>query len=361
MAKNYYDILGVEKTASASDIKSAYRSLSKKWHPDKHKGDKSAESKFKEINEAYEVLGNEKRKKQYDTFGSAGGPGGSSGGQGGFGGFDFSGFQQGDMGGFSDIFESFFGGQGGGQRGRSQNRGDDLQIRITIEMADVLSGAQKTISLQKYNTCEDCKGSGSDGGAKVTCDECKGTGQVVKTAQSIFGTIQQSMVCQKCHGEGSVPEKPCKKCNAEGRIQQKTQITIDVPAGIEDGQTLRLTGQGNAGAHGAPAGDLFVIVQVMPDKRFTRDGNDVRSSVTIPVIDAILGCDIPIETLHGKVTLTVPAGTQPRQVMRVKGKGLPQLSSSRVGDHFVTVIVEVPKKLSKKERKLMEEWKEMVD
>lgn len=360
MAKDYYSVLGVEKSASAADIKGAYRKLSKQWHPDKHKGDKDAETKFKEINEAYEVLGNEKRRKQYDTFGSAGGPGGPGGGGGqGFGGFDFSGFQQGDFGGFSDIFENFFGGgQGGGQRGRNRNRGEDLQVRVSVELKDVLSGSQKTIALQKYVACENCGGSGAEGGSKKQCDECGGTGQVVRTAQSIFGTIQQAMVCRQCHGEGSVPEHPCKQCGAEGRVQEKVQLNIDIPAGIEDGQTLRVNGQGSAGKHGAPAGDLFVVVQVSQDKRFARDGNDIRSSVTVPVIDAILGCDVPVETLHGNVTLTVPAGTQPKQVMRIKGKGLPQLSSSRMGDHYVTIEVEVPKKLSRKEKKLMEEWRE---
>lgn len=357
MAKDYYKTLGVEKSASAADIKKAYRDLSKKWHPDKHKGDKDAEAKFKEINEAYEVLGNEKRRQQYDTFGTAGGSGGGQG----FGGFDFSGFQQGDFGGFSDIFESFFGGAaGGGQRQSTRrSRGDDLQVRISINLQDVVHGTTKTISLQKFAQCTECSGSGSDGGKTVTCSECGGTGQVVKTAQSFFGTIQQAMVCRQCSGSGQVPEKPCKKCSSEGRVQEKTQVQIEVPAGIEDGQTLRVSGQGNAGRQGESAGDLYVVVQVESDARFVRHGNDIHATATLSVLDAILGTQLKVPTVHGDVTLSVPAGTQPSQVLRVKGKGLPQLSSSRMGDHYVKMIVEIPKKLSRAEKKLLDEWRKI--
>lgn len=353
MSKDFYGTLGVEKSASQADIKKAYRDLSKKWHPDKHKGDKTAESKFKEINEAYEVLGNEKRRKQYDTFGSAGGPGGGPGS----GGFDFSGFQQGDFQGFGDIFENFFSGGRGGRSRKQQNQGEDLQIRVTVNMADVLHGAKKTISLEKLAACETCKGSGSDGGSLKTCSECNGTGQVTKTAQSFLGTIQQSFVCQQCEGAGQVPEKPCGSCRSSGVTQQKVSLTLDIPAGIEDGQQLRIPGQGNAGKRGGPAGDLFVFVSVEPDTRFVREGTDVRSKITIPVIDAILGTEVDVETVHGPVKLKIPAGTQPHQVMRLKSKGLPQLNSSRLGDHFVNIIVEVPKKLTRAEKKLMEEWK----
>ncbi|MCA9371080.1 MAG: molecular chaperone DnaJ [Candidatus Peregrinibacteria bacterium] len=358
MARDYYSILGIEKSASAADIKKAYRNLSKQWHPDKHKGDKDAEAKFKEINEAYEVLGNEKRRKQYDTFGAAGGSGG--GGQ-GFGGFDFSGFQQGDFGGFGDIFETFFGGGAGG-RGRTQRsqRGEDIQVRIAIEFAEVLHGCKKTIAISTFVSCTDCQGSGSQGGKTVSCSECGGTGQVVKTAQSFFGTIQQAMMCRACNGAGQVPEKPCTTCKAEGRVQQKREVTIDIPAGIDDGQTLRITGEGNAGKHGTPAGDLFVIIQVKPDARFERHGNDIHSIISIPVVDAILGTDISVPTVHGNVILSVPAGTQPKQVLRMKGKGLPQVSSSRMGDQYITINIDIPQKLSRQEKKLMEEWRKIV-
>lgn len=356
MAKNYYNILGIDKSASETDIKQAYRKLSKEWHPDKHKGDKAAESKFKEINEAYEVIGNPKRRKQYDTFGSAGGPGGSSGGGQGFGGFDFSGFQQGDMGDLGDIFSSFFGGGGAGGRGRRQsNRGSDLQVRISIEFAEVVSGVKRTIAIEKIVPCADCNGSGAQGGAVKTCAECSGTGQVTRTAQSFFGVVQQSVQCATCQGAGKTPENPCKSCSGEGVKREKAEITIDIPAGIDDGQTLKISGQGNAGKLGGEAGDLFVVVQVQQDKRFIRDGNDIRSEISISVVDATLGTEVSVPTVHGNVTLKIPAGTQPRQVMRLKSKGVPQLNSSRLGDHFVTVRVEVPKKLSREEKKLYED------
>jgi molecular chaperone DnaJ len=329
--------------------------LSKKWHPDKHKGDKDAEQKFKEINEAYEVLGNEKRKAQYDQFGTVGGgPGG-----GGFGGFDFSGFQQSDMGDLGDIFSSFFGGGGGGrsQRPRDQ-RGGDLQVRLAVEFSEIVTGTKKTITIEKLMMCTPCTGTGSDGGKTKSCEECGGTGQITRTAQSFFGTIQ-SALCSRCQGSGTVPENPCAECKGEGRSRKKSELTIDIPAGIHDGQTLRIKGQGDAGRQGDASGDLFVILTVKTDPNFVREGDDIRSSITVPVVDAILGTDVSVKTVHGDVTLKIPAGTQPNYVMRLKGKGLPVLSASRMGDHYVNIIIEVPKKLSRSEKKLMDEWKSM--
>ena len=357
MSKDYYAVLGLSKNASEAEIKKAYRDMSKKWHPDKHKGEKEAETKFKEINEAYEVLGNAKRKQQYDQFGTTG----NAAGGGGFGGggFDFSGFQQGDMGDLGDMFSSFFGGgMGGGQdrRGRRSNRGQDLQIRITIDFMDVVHGAQKHISLDKYSICKDCAGSGAeDNGKLITCSDCGGTGQITRTAQSFFGTIQQAVVCPKCQGAGQVPEKPCPTCRGEGRKKETVQVAIDVPAGIHDGQTLRIPGQGDAGAHGDASGDLFVQIRIKADAKFVRDEDDIRTDVHISVVDAVLGTEVSVETVHGKTTLKIPSGTQPNQIMRLKGKGLPVLSSSRTGDHFVTVKVDIPKKLSRQEKKLYEE------
>ena len=353
MSKDYYSTLGVARDASESEIKKAYRDMSKKWHPDKHKGEKKAEDKFKEINEAYEVIGNAKRKQQYDQFGSTGGPSG-----GGAGGFDFSGFQQNDMGDLGDMFSSFFGGQGGqqGRRGRNSNRGRDIQVRITIDFIDVVKGAQKVIAIEKFIICADCSGSGAaDNGKLVTCTDCNGTGQVTHTAQSFFGTIQQAVVCGKCQGSGQVPEKPCTKCKGEGRKREKAEITVDVPAGIHDGQTLRMQGQGDAGKNGDASGELYVQIQVKNDPSFVRDNDDIRSEINVSVLDAVLGTEVKVNTVHGEVTLKIPAGTQPNQVLRLKGKGLPVLSSARTGDHYVTVKIEVPKKLSKQEKKLYEE------
>lgn len=354
MAKDLYSVLGLAKGASTEEIKKAYRKMSKEWHPDKHKGEKDAETKFKEINEAYEVLGNEDKKRNYDQFGTTGGPGG--GGQ-GFGGFDFSGFNAGNTGDLGDLFENFFGGGGGRARG-NQNKGADKEIELTIELKDVLAGIRYPLELKMFVACETCEGSGAEPKSEiVTCTTCGGTGQVTRVAQSFFGAIQQRSVCQTCGGSGKIPKEPCGTCKGEGRLQQKKEITVEVPAGVNDGQTLRFRGYGDAGRRGESAGDLYVHIRVAPDEQFERDENDIRSSVTIPVLTAILGGSIDVPTLHGTSTMQVPEGTQPEQMFRIKGKGLPQLGSSRHGDHFVTVKVEIPTKISRSERKILEEWK----
>lgn len=360
MSKDFYNILGVSRDASPDEIKKAYRKLSKELHPDKHKGDKGVEEKFQEVNEAYEVLSDEKKRRMYDQFGSTGGPGGGAGG--GFGGFDFSGFQQGsgDFSGFSDIFETFFGGQAGGGRRQRNNRGSDIEVEMAVDFDAVVHGREQEVTLGKQVSCEDCEGKGAEKGSDMkNCEECGGTGQVVRTAQSFFGTVQQAMVCSKCNGSGKVPEKSCPTCSGEGRYRKESQVTISIPAGIHDGQTLRIRGEGEAGRQGNEAGDLFVHIRVKSDPRFLRDGDDIRSDATVSVLDAILGTEISVETVHGPVTLKVPAGSQPGQVFRLKGKGLTVLGSSRHGDHYVTVQVDIPKKLSKKEKKLLEEWKDI--
>ena len=354
MAKDFYAVLGLSKSASSEDIKKAYRTLSKELHPDKHKGEKEAERKFKEVNEAYEVLGNPEKKKRYDQFGSADGMGGGFGG-GGNGGFDFSGFQ--NAGGFGDIFESFFGGGGGSAGAGREERGADKEIELTIHFADVVTGLQQKISLRRLRTCATCKGSGAQPQSKVvTCQECSGTGQITRSAQSFFGTIQQRFVCPKCRGAGRIPESPCGTCRGEGRVGDTSEVEVNIPSGIDDGQTLRLRGEGDAGRAGTHAGDLYVHIRVRPDPRFERDGSDVRSVSSLPALDAILGVELSVETVHGPVTLKIPDGTQPDQVFRLKGKGLPVLHSQKTGDHYVTVRVEIPKKLSHEERKILEEW-----
>ena len=359
MSKDYYGVLGLAKGASADDIKQAYRKLSKELHPDKHKGDKKAEDRFKEVNEAYEVLGNPEKKQRYDQYGSADGRAGFGGA--GPGVFDFSGFSGGDAGNFADIFESFFGGGGrGGARSAREERGADREMEMTIDLQDVVAGARKKVTVTKLAACDTCKGSGAEtGSAKITCKECGGTGQVTRSAQSFFGTIQQRFICPTCRGSGKVPEKPCRTCGGEGRTEERIELTIDIPAGIDNGQTLRMREQGDAGRQGTQAGDLYVHVRVRPDPRFEREDTDIRSAVTIPVQDAILGTTITVPTLHGDVTLKIPEGTQPGQVFRLKGKGVPKLNTTRMGDHFVTVQIEIPKKLSRAERKLLEEWREL--
>jgi molecular chaperone DnaJ len=356
VARDPYAVLGLSKNASPEDIKKAYRKLSKELHPDKHKGEKDAETKFKEINEAYEILSNPDKKKMFDQFGRT--DNGAGGGGQGFGGFDFSnfqGFQQnGDLG---DLFESFFG-RRGGARPVDQNQGSNHESQVEITLADVLHGTQKTIEVRRLIACDTCHGSGAAPGSSVVqCTTCGGTGQVTRTTQSFFGAVQQRMVCDTCGGSGTVPREPCKTCRGEGRVPQRSSITVNIPAGISSGQTLHVRGQGDAGRRGAPAGDLYVHVRVAPHPRFEREGSDIHSSIAIHVLDAILGAEIPVETLHGTTTVNIAAGLQPGQVLRIKGKGVPELGSSRYGDHYVTVVVEIPKKLSREEKKILEEWK----
>lgn len=358
MAKDLYAILGLSKGASIDEVKQAYRKMSKEWHPDKHKGDKAAETKFKEINEAYETLSHEDKKKMYDQFGTTGGPGGGGGGA-GFGGFDFSGFQNGNMGDLGDIFSSFFGGSQAGRRARPRDdRGADHEATVDITLEEVVTGVDRTLSFRRNSRCATCEGSGKkEGTDMMSCKECGGTGQVTRTAQSFFGTIRQSAVCDTCGGSGKIPKEPCGTCHGEGRVSEKATVTVRIPPGIDHGQTLRVEGQGDAGRRGATSGDLYVHIRVAPDKRFERGGADLASQLTIPAIDAILGAEIDVPTVHGPVKMQVPEGTQPGTQMRLKGKGLPVLSSSKMGDHYVTLNVEIPKKLSRHERKILEEWK----
>ena len=353
---DYYQTLGLSRDASADDIKKAYRKLSKEYHPDKHKGDKKAEEKYKQINRAYEALSDPKKKQAYDQFGSEDGPQfGGAGGGGGFGGF--GGFGSGggfeSAGGFGDIFETFFGGRRGG--GGSREQGRTLEIQIAISLEDAFNGTRKTIRLKKMAACSSCSGSGQKKGSKsINCTTCNGTGQVTKTAQSFFGVIQQSMICEKCRGAGKVPEKPCGECSGEGRVKKSEEVVVDVPAGINDGQTLRIRGKGEAGRVGSEAGDLYVHIRVAPDARLVRDGNDLRAEVRIPVPDAVLGTEVKIKTFEGDVKVKIPAGTQPGQILRVKGSGMPVVNSSRRGDLFVHVVVEVPKRVGRNEKKLWE-------
>ena len=358
MAKDYYSILGIPKTASEAEMKQAYRKLSRELHPDKHKGDKDKEAKFKEVNEAYEVLSDPTKKANYDRFGNADFNGFGGGGGGGFGGFQqgFSGAEfNGDL---NDIFSSFFGGGGGGRRG-PDTRGRDIEVEITIPFSDAVSGADRSITFQTHIECDECSGSGAAQGSKtVTCSECGGAGSVQRMAKSLFGTIRQSVMCPTCRGSGKTPEKPCKKCKGDGRISGKKTVKVHVPAGIDDGQTLRLTGEGESGKQSGKSGDLLVHIRLQPDARFERVGDDIRSTVSLSSVDAVLGTEADIETVHGTTKVSVPAGTQPGQVLRLKGKGMPVLNAGgRHGDHYVTIDVIIPTKLSREQRKLYEDLK----
>jgi len=356
MPKDLYAVLGLQRSASLDDIKKAYRRLSKELHPDRNKGDKTAEGRFKEVNEAYEVLSDPKKRQMYDQFGTKGGP--SQGFSGGAQGFDFSGFDFSGVDGLSDLFEGFFGGRGTGGRGR--DRGQDHEVEIQIPFMEAVNGAEKELQFRRMRACTSCSGAGVETGSKhVTCKTCGGTGQVTRASQSFFGTIQQRSVCSDCRGAGKVPEHRCKICGGEGRVQEHAHVPVKIPPGIDEGQTLRLQGEGDAGRQGKESGDLFVHIRITPDPRFTRDGDDIRANIVVPLIDAILGGEVEVETVHGPVKLEVAAGTQPGQVLRVRGKGMPVLSSSRFGDHYAQVQVEIPKKVSRAQRTLLEEWRKM--
>ncbi len=365
MAKDYYAILGIRKTATEADIKQAYRRLSRELHPDKHKGDpsdpasvragKEKEAKFKEVNEAYDVLSDQKKRQAYDQFGTAdaAGSGGGFSGFSGFSGFDPGAFAGGD---FADLFESFFGGGAGRRRRETDNRGHAVEVELTISFADAVTGTEREVTLRTHVTCADCGGSGGEEGSKLrTCSECGGTGAVSRTSSSLFGMIRQSVLCPTCRGSGKVPEYPCKRCNGEGRTMERKTLTVRIPKGIDDGQTLRITGEGEAGRQSGASGDLLVHIRVEPDSRFLREGDDIRSTVKIPITGAVLGGRLSVLTVHGTAETMIPAGTQPGQILRLKGKGMPVLNTSRFGDHYVTVEVDIPTKLSREQRRLFEE------
>lgn len=354
--RDYYEVLGVDKSASAEDIKKAYRQLAKKYHPDLNPGNKEAEEKFKEVNEAYEVLSDADKKARYDQFGHAGVD--PSYGGGGYGGGFSGGF--GDMGDISDIFNSFFGG-GFSSSGRSNpnapRRGQDIQTNININFMDACFGKEVEVSINRMEKCPDCNGTGAAAGSSAeTCPDCHGTGQVKVTQRTPFGMISQQKPCTRCGGKGKIINNPCPKCRGNGRYTAAKKIKVSVPAGIDDGQTLQVSGQGHAGINGGPNGDLHVTVSVRPDPIFERDGYDIHTEVPITYTQAVLGDEITVPTIDGKVKYTVPEGTQNGTIFRFKGKGVKKLNSSSRGDQYVHVYIEVPKNLSKKQKDMLKEF-----
>lgn len=354
MANDLYEILGIAKGATDAEIKSAYRKLAMKWHPDKHKGDAEAEKKFKEINGAYEILSDAKKRQQYDTFGSAGGQGGGGGGFGGmdFGGFDFSG---GGAAGFADIFESFFGGGGGGGRSKPKRggalRGNDIEASIKIPFEEAVFGAEKELEITKPDVCKHCSGKGAEpGSAIITCKTCNGTGEVRTVRNTILGQMATSRLCDTCLGEGRVPEKTCGVCHGTSRVRAKERIRVRIPAGVDNGSTIRLREKGEAGVRGGAYGDLYISLQVEPSKKFFRAGYDIHSETRVHLIQAVLGDEISVETVHGKELIKMPAGTEDGKVFKISGKGVPRQDGH--GDHLVKIRINIPSKLSKKEKEL---------
>lgn len=358
MAKDYYDILGVSRSASQDEIKKAFRKLAHQHHPDKSGGN---EVLFKEINEAYGTLSDPEKRAQYDRFGqsfSGGNGGGASSGGWDFGQYGGNGNIKFDFGdGFEDIFSGVF---GGGQSGRSK-RGQDIQVDVEISFEEMVNGVRKSISLRKMAVCSECQGTGGKPGAKEdTCKRCDGRGRIQKQVQSIFGVMAQVVTCDACHGKGKTYAESCHTCHGAGRSQQSETIEVNIPAGVQDGQAVSLEGRGAAGEYGARPGDLFVVVHVRPHKEWKRRGDDILSFVEVRYPQAVLGDKLDVETVEGRVTMKIPAGTQGGEVFRIRGKGVPHLGRYGRGDHLVTVKLLVPKKLSSDEKKLIEKLAEIT-
>ncbi len=351
MAKDYYETLGVAKDASANEIKSAYRKLAKQYHPDMNKDNEEAAHKFKEINEAYQVLSDDQKRQNYDQFGSADGAagfGGQGGGYGGFEGFDFG-----------DIFGNIF---GGGMRSQSPNapqRGADIRVNMRLEFEEAAFGVKREITINRTEQCKECGGSGAKAGiSRKTCTACNGTGQQRVQQQTPFGSFVNVQTCRTCNGEGSIVETPCEECKGKGTVQKQCTIAVNIPAGIDDGQTLTMRGEGNAGKRNGPNGDLLIHITVKPHKLFVRHGYDLYLDMEISMLQATLGATIEVPTLDGKVRYKVEEGTQPGTVFRLKGKGISHLNSSRMGDLYVRAKVMIPKRLSEKQKRILKEFEE---
>lgn len=355
MAKDLYEILGVSKDASESEIKKAFRRRARELHPDVNKA-ADAEDQFKELNEAYDVLSDPNKRAQYDRFGTI--PGAAGGGYGGGSGYvDFDDLFGGGFGGMGDIFSSFFGGQGG-QGGRpARKEGRDMGVGLRITLEEVARGVEKEIVYDRLAPCPDCKGTGlGENGKVVTCPECGGKGRVVSVQRTFLGDMQTATTCKKCNGTGSSIENPCPECEGQGRVPDRQRVTVKVPAGIRDGQQLRVGGFGEAGIQGAQAGDLIVTCRVQPHEFFERDGDDLHGRANVSFIQAILGAEIEIDGImpDEKVQVRIPAGCQNEQVVRVKGFGMPRLKSDIRGSMYVHVNVGIPEKITKKQRELLE-------
>ncbi len=356
--RDYYEVLGVSKNADATEIKKAYRKLALKYHPDKNPGDKEAEEKFKEAAEAYDVLSNEEKRRRYDQFGHAG-VGGA--GQGGFGG----GMSMDDIfSQFGDIFGSFgnFGGFGGFSSGRSArrvNRGTNLRVKVKMNLQEIATGIEKKIKVKKYVACQHCNGTGAkDGKSYSTCSTCKGSGQVTRVQNTILGAMQTTSTCPTCEGEGKIINEKCTFCNGEGVLMSEEVISINIPAGVAEGMQLSLSGKGNAARRGGVNGDLIVLVEEEEHPDLVRDGNDLLYNVFIGYPEAVLGETVEIPTIEGKVKVKIEAGTQPGKILRLRGKGLPDVNGYGKGDLLAKVNVWIPKNLSKDEKKLVEKMRE---
>ena len=354
--RDYYEVLGIKKGATDAEIKKAYRKMAQKYHPDMNPGDKEAEAKFKEVNEANEVLSDPDKRARYDQYGFAGvdpnfNPGFSGGsgfggfGGGGFGGFDF------DLGG---IFNDFFGGGGTQQRRNAPQRGEDIVSKVTITFEEAAFGVEKEIEVARIEDCQACHGSGcAEGASPETCPDCHGTGSVRTSRQTPLGAFVQTSTCPRCNGRGKIIKNPCSTCKGKGKVRHNKKITVKIPAGIDMGQSVRIRGEGHAGSNGGPAGDLLVAVTIKPHALFTRDGANLRCQIPISFTQAALGAEIEVPTLDGKVRYTVPEGTQSGTTFRLKGKGMPYVGYKTRGDLYVTAVVQTPTNLTAEQKELL--------
>lgn len=344
--KDYYASLGIQKGASDDEIKKAFRKQAIKYHPDKNQGNEEAEAKFKEVNEAYQVLSDSEKRARYDQFGTVDGDPGFGGG-GGFGGFS-------DMGGFGDIFESFFGGGGGGRRPNGPARGADVEYGVTLTFEEAVFGVTKEVSINRSENCDSCSGSGAKAGTSPkTCPTCNGSGQVRVQRQTPLGSFVSTSSCDKCGGKGKVVESPCPSCSGRGQTRKNRKISVNIPAGVDTGNVMPLRGEGEHGTNGGPAGDLYIRINVTPSKKFTRKGVDVYIDTHISMAKAALGTEITVATVDGDVKYTIPQGTQSGTLFRLKNKGIPRVNSSGRGDQYVKVIVDIPKTLNDKQKEAL--------
>ena len=354
--RDYYEVLGVAKGASEDEIKKAYRQMAKKYHPDLNPGDKEAEARFKEVNEAYEVLSESQKKARYDQYGHAGVD--PNFGAGGYQGYGFDGMDI-DLG---DIFSSFFG--GGGARRSNPNaprRGSDVSASVVISFEEAARGCKKQVDVRLVDTCSDCRGSGAaKGSAPKPCPACNGTGQERRQQRTPFGVIQTQSVCSRCRGKGKIIDKPCSTCSGTGQVRRPSSVGINIPAGIADGQVITIRGKGNAGTNGGPAGDLEIQVAVRPHPVFEREGYDVHCELPLTFAQMALGAEVQVPTLDGNVPYTVREGTQPGETFRLKGKGFPYINGRGRGDEVVRVTVEVPKNLTSEQKKLLHAFEESL-
>ena len=353
--RDLYEVLGLQKGASDDEIKKAYRKLAKKYHPDLNPGDKEAEKKMKEVNGAYEVLSDAEKKARYDQYGFAGIDPNYAGGAGGGG---FGGFQDFDLG---DIFGSMFGGGFGGQQTRQNGprKGENLRITLQLTFEEAVFGCEKSVSVTRNESCKDCGGTGAKKGTSPeTCPVCRGSGQVQSTQRTPFGVFSSSSPCQNCKGTGKIIKEPCPSCKGEGRVRKTRTIRVKIPAGIDDGQTISLRGEGNGGTQGGPAGDLYVTVYVKEHKMFKRDGQDIILEMPISFVQAALGAKLTVPTVDGKVQYDLPEGTQTGTVFRLRGSGVPSVNGRGRGDQYVKVNVEIPRNLNHEQKELLRKFDE---